>query len=262
MKKCVMASIVTFAGLMAIGEAAAGRSGDLLAQVDHLVYATPDMNAGIDTLERLLGVRATVGGQHPGLGTRNALIALGPSSYIEIIGPDPDQAKPNGQRRFGIDDLKAPTLVTWVAKGSLLERFAADARLHGVDLGEVLSGSRKRPDGVMLSWRYTDRLGNIAPSRAHGGEGRFVARLARRASRRATSSEHARSAWTRSPIATRSGASAHCNHQQSQGTRGTPKLMLLAKVAKRPASERALRFIGRTSLCPESDRFERPFRPS
>ena len=156
MKRCVTASMVMLAGLMATGRAAAGKSGDLLAQVDHLVYATPDLNAGIDTLERLLGVRATAGGQHPGLGTRNALIALGPSSYIEIIGPDPDQAKSKEPRRFGIDDLKVPTLVTWVAKGSQLERFAADARLHGVDLGEVQSGSRRRPDGVVLSWRYTD----------------------------------------------------------------------------------------------------------
>jgi hypothetical protein len=156
MKNCVMTSIVMLAGLMATGGAAAGKSGDLLAQVDHLVYATPDVTAGIDTLERLLGVRATVGGQHPGLGTRNALIALGSSSYIEIIGPDPDQPKPTEPRRFGIDDLKAPTLLTWVAKGSQLERFAADARLHGIDLGEVQSGSRRRPDGVVLSWRYTD----------------------------------------------------------------------------------------------------------
>jgi hypothetical protein len=98
-----------------------GKSGDVLAQVDHLVYATPDMNVGIDTLERLLGVRATAGGQHPGLGTRNALIALGPSAYIEIIGPDPDQPKPAEPRRFGLDDLKAPTLLTWVAKGSQLD---------------------------------------------------------------------------------------------------------------------------------------------
>ena len=155
-KTCVMATIVMLAGPTAIGGTAAGKSGDVLAQVDHLVYATPDVNAGIDTLERLLGVRATVGGQHPGLGTRNALIALGPSSYIEIIGPDPDQPAPKGPRRFGIDDLKAPTLLTWVAKGSQLERLAADAKLHGVNLGEVQSGSRKRPDGVVLSWRYTD----------------------------------------------------------------------------------------------------------
>src|SRR5712691_8505206 len=156
MKKCVMTSIITLVSLMATGKAAPRRSDNVLAEVDHLVYATPDLQVGMDTLEQLLGVRATVGGQHPGLGTRNALIALGPSSYLEIIGPDPDQAKPKGPRRFGIDDLKAPTLVTWVAKGAQLERFAADARLHGVDLGEVQSGSRRRPDGVVLSWRYTD----------------------------------------------------------------------------------------------------------
>jgi hypothetical protein len=128
----------------------------VLAQVDHLVYATPDLQLGIDTAEKLFGVRATPGGQHPGQGTRNALIALGPASYLEIIGPDPDQPKPAGPRRFGIDDLTAPHLLTWVAKGKALEKFAAAARAQGVSLGAVIPGSRKRPDGVVLSWTYTD----------------------------------------------------------------------------------------------------------
>jgi hypothetical protein len=129
---------------------------DVLAQVDHLVYTVPDLQQGIDSAEKLFGVRATPGGQHPGLGTRNALIALGPASYLEIIGPDPDQPKPAGPRRFGIDELKAPHLMTWVAKGKSLETFAADAKAHGVDLGAVIPGSRKRPDGVVLKWTYTD----------------------------------------------------------------------------------------------------------
>ena len=128
----------------------------VLSQVDHLVYATPNLQLGIDTAEKLFGVRATPGGQHPGLGTRNALIALGPASYLEIIGPDPDQPKPAGPRRFGIDGLKAPHLLTWVAKGKSLDTFAADAKAHGVDLGAVIPGSRKRPDGVVLKWTYTD----------------------------------------------------------------------------------------------------------
>lgn len=128
----------------------------LLSAVDHLVYATPDLQAGVDGIERLLGVRAAAGGQHPGRGTRNALLALGPSSYLEIIGPDPEQPKPEQPRPFGIDEITAPKLVTWAAKGSDLESLAKNARASGVRLGDVTPGSRRRADGVLLAWRYTD----------------------------------------------------------------------------------------------------------
>jgi hypothetical protein len=156
MNKRVMASLATLIGLTATGHALQRSSGGLLSKVDHLVYAAPDLDVGIKRLEDLLGVRAAPGGQHPGLGTRNALIALGPSTYIEIIGPDPDQPKPAGPMRFGIDDLEAPRLVGWVAKGIELEQLVSRARRRGVALGDVISGSRRRPDGVVLSWRYTD----------------------------------------------------------------------------------------------------------
>ena len=131
-------------------------SNTLLTRIDHLVFATPDLQLGITTIEQRLGVKATPGGQHPGLGTRNALAALGPTSYLEIIGPDPDQPRPGGPRRFGIDDLKAPRIVRWVVKSSELEAVAAQAAKASVALGAVTPGSRRRPDGVVLSWRYTD----------------------------------------------------------------------------------------------------------
>jgi hypothetical protein len=143
-------------GLLLFAAATPRAAENVLAQVDHLVYTVPDLQQGIDSAEALFGVRATPGGQHPGLGTRNALIALGPASYLEIIGPDPEQPKPTGPRRFGIDALKAPHLLTWVAKGTSLQTFAADAKSHGIDLGAVIPGSRKRPDGVVLAWTYTD----------------------------------------------------------------------------------------------------------
>jgi hypothetical protein len=142
---CVMAATGTRA-----------QSDRLLAAVDHLVYAAPDLQLGIDRVERLLGVRASPGGQHPGRGTRNALLSLGPGAYLEIIGPDPEQPTPAQPRPFGIDDLKEPRLVAWAAKGSGLEQLAGEAARGGVKLGAVIAGSRRRTDGVMLSWRYTD----------------------------------------------------------------------------------------------------------
>ncbi len=120
------------------------------------MYATPDLDVGIAAVEKLFGIRATPGGQHPGFGTRNALVALGPSCYFEILGPDPEQPKPAGPRRFGIDALKEPQLIAWVARSTALEDLVARAAAKGIHLGNVMSGSRKRPDGTLLNWRYTD----------------------------------------------------------------------------------------------------------
>ena len=129
---------------------------NLLHQVDHLIYATFDLSAGVERVERLLGVRATPGGQHPGRGTRNALLALGPACYLEVIAPDPEQPRPATPRWFGIDDLRASRLVTWAAHGSHLERIAAEAKTRGIDLDPVSEGGRRRADGVALRWTVTN----------------------------------------------------------------------------------------------------------
>src|SRR5512134_2479132 len=97
-------------------------SPKLLARIDHLVYAVPDLNLGIGAVEKLLGIRATPGGQHLGRGTRNALIALGPALYLEIIGPDPQQPNPDGGWS-GIDGHTAPRLATWAANGTQLRKL-------------------------------------------------------------------------------------------------------------------------------------------
>jgi Glyoxalase-like domain len=147
---------------IAAGDARMKRPDPVLARVDHLVYATPDLDASVNDLEKRLGVRATTGGQHPGRGTRNALIALGPAAYLEIIGPDPAQPDPDTPRNFGIDTLKAPRLVAWAAKGTDLPRIAKDAAAEGITLGAVSPGSRRRPDGVLLTWTFTSPLTVIA----------------------------------------------------------------------------------------------------
>ena len=129
---------------------------DVLSRIDHLIYGTPDLEATIETLESQLGIPASSGGQHLGEGTRNALYSLGPRIYLEILGPDPDQPKPEKPRWLGIDDLEEPRLVTWVARAKNLEQLVQVAAKNNILLGQVLAGSRQSPDGEVLAWQVTD----------------------------------------------------------------------------------------------------------
>lgn len=135
--------------------------------VDHLVFACPDLMAGIRYVESRLGVAVSPGGQHLGLGTRNSLVGLGPETYLEIVGPDPEQPEPTEPRWFTIDELEEPRLVTWSARGTDLPSIVAAAQARGLDLGLVSRGGRRRPDGSEVRWKVTDprseRAGGVIP---------------------------------------------------------------------------------------------------
>ena len=124
--------------------------------IDHLVYATTDLEATVAELASRLGVEPTPGGSHAGQGTRNQLVGLGAGAYLEIIGPDDDQPDPVDGRPFGIDRLVRPRLVGWCVRPRLplaaVARAAAAARW---DVGPIQAMSRTRPDGVELSWHLT-----------------------------------------------------------------------------------------------------------
>lgn len=137
-------------------------SPEFQACVDHLVYATPDLEFGIAEIDRLLGIRAAAGGRHPEWGTRNALAALGRASYLEIIGPDPNVEPRGGMLPFGLDTLRSSRLVGWAAKGKRLEEIRERAGRHGVELGNVQEGSRQPPGGPLIAWRLTDLRSVVA----------------------------------------------------------------------------------------------------
>jgi hypothetical protein len=145
----------TLRALVTMNSAHAQRPpADVLARVDHLVYAVPVLEQGIADMEKLLGVRASFGGPHPGRGTHNALLSLGPTVYLEIIARDPNQTVE--PRLFGIGKLDRARLVSWAANGTALEELQHTAANNGIAVGAVAAGARQRPDGVMLAWRYTD----------------------------------------------------------------------------------------------------------
>ncbi len=148
----------------------------LLSVIDHLVYATLDLPGTLRDLEARLGVAPAPGGRHPKWGTRNALLALGPRVYLEVVGPDRDASesertdaarRSEGKLPFGLDSLSDPALTTWACRGEDLPAIVHTAGRLGINLGEVQRGSRQRPDGSTLAWTMTDLLqhreGGIIP---------------------------------------------------------------------------------------------------
>lgn len=123
--------------------------------IDHLVYATSDVEDTVADLARRLGVEAVAGGRHLGFGTRNALLSLGPTTYLEIIGPDEGQHRPTNGYWYGVENLAQPRLVTWTARVEHLERVAAHSHGAGYNPGNVHKVFRELPDGEKLSWRLT-----------------------------------------------------------------------------------------------------------
>ena len=117
------------------------RPNELVQRVDHLVYATPDLDRGIAEIEKLVGVRATLGGKHPGRGTRNAFIALGPNSFLEIVAPDPDQPPPKEPRPFfqGPYGIK---LVRWFINSRDIDAHSGRGRQQGRALRRSETGQQ------------------------------------------------------------------------------------------------------------------------
>lgn len=120
---------------------------------DHLVYAVPDLAAGVRDLEARLGARQTAGGSHPGLGTRNSLLRIGDRVYLEVVGPDPEQPAPPGGLWFSGGPAPLPALVTWAVRSADLDGLAAGPCGHL--LGPVRSMSRTRPGGERIAWTLT-----------------------------------------------------------------------------------------------------------
>ncbi|MCI1748362.1 MAG: VOC family protein [Acidipropionibacterium sp.] len=133
------------------------------------------MDDYVHEFARVTGVTPVFGGQHAGMGTKNYLVRLDDGhrnpAYLELLGLDdaqPDVAASStmfGVGRRGPDPR--PHLVTWAIHPGDLDRTAADAASHGIDVGPVEEWSRNAPDGTLLEWRVAMNpalpLGGLQP---------------------------------------------------------------------------------------------------
>ena len=128
--------------------------GNLEPTLDHLVYGTPDLETTVAEFTASTGITPIEGGRHLGRGTRNVLVGLGPTAYLEIIGLDREHpADPGNVPPFGVADLTAARLLTWAVHPSDPDATVEDAAAAGVDLGPLLPMSRRTPAGDLLAWR-------------------------------------------------------------------------------------------------------------
>ena len=139
-----------------------------MPELDHLIFASPDLDQGVAYIESLTGVRAAPGGPHPGVGSHNALLTFDDVTYFEVIAIDPGQPTPQNPRPFGLDDGLGPRLAGYAihpSTGETAEQLVALMASLGHDTGGLASMSRVKPDGEEISWRLTH--GDVA-SRAGG----------------------------------------------------------------------------------------------
>jgi hypothetical protein len=120
-------------------------------RLDHILWAAPDLEDGAKTIERMTGVTPARGGVHPGLGTRNSLIALDSDAYFEIIAPDPAQDLA-GNRGGRIAAQRRPGLMTFAIASDDLASLRETALREGLGVDGPVAMHRDTPNDERLDW--------------------------------------------------------------------------------------------------------------
>lgn len=118
-------------------------------EIDHLVYAVPSLEEGMNWATEHLGTEPVYGGEHEGLGTCNALLSLG-SSYLEILAPN-EKRLLKGTMGARLAALPDAGLVTWAVQGNLKE-INKILWHFGVETLGPFRTERRTSEGEILAW--------------------------------------------------------------------------------------------------------------
>ena len=116
-------------------------------QLDHVLVAVPDLVVGVRAIEARLGLTSVEGGRHPGWGTANRIVPLGPA-YLELVAVvDAGEAAAHTFGRWLTAAQPRGGPFGWAVRTEELDRVADRLGLP------VRDGSRATPDGRLLRWR-------------------------------------------------------------------------------------------------------------
>ena len=130
----------------------------MFTRIDHVVIAVPNLESGIAQF-RNLGFNIHPGGEHPGMGTHNA-IALNRDDYIELLAirdAEEHRAAATRPRSWGVglaEFITAGGGIRYVViQSDDLASDVAAMRSRGVDVSDATDGSRITASGQTLRWK-------------------------------------------------------------------------------------------------------------
>ena len=119
--------------------------------LDHVIWAVPDLEAYALKFEEMTGVKPQYGGEHTNGVTANYLAALGPCTYLEIVGPKSgvDLSVFEG----AADKYKQTAIIGFAFGVKNIERAQLVFTENNMTTGAPREGGRNKPDGSYVGWR-------------------------------------------------------------------------------------------------------------
>jgi glyoxalase-like protein len=117
-------------------------------KIDHVVYGVQDLEAAASRMKQDFGLESVSGGRHPGWGTANRIVPLGPD-YVELLAVvDRTEAEQDEIGRVFLATVaEGDRFFGWCVAVEDIEGVAARLGLP------LTAGTRERPDGTVLRWR-------------------------------------------------------------------------------------------------------------
>jgi len=127
----------------------------MILGIDHVLIAVDSVESSTLAFERL-GFEVHRGGEHPAMGTHNALVPLACGAYLELIGVrDRARAERTPITRRVLEALAGDhRLAGFALDTDDIDRDVTAVRARGLDIDEPIPGQRVRPDGQPIAWRF------------------------------------------------------------------------------------------------------------
>ena len=123
-----------------------------MRHIDHIVYSVPNLEEAMAWFKDLTGIAPSFGGYHTTQGTKNAVVNLGNSCYLELLAIDESNYSITAPRWMGVDYLDKAQITRWALKSSNLEKDSQVLKSYQANMGIIQGGQRKMTNGSLLTW--------------------------------------------------------------------------------------------------------------